>query len=34
MMRLVGLNNVLGIYGDLEFARKSFYPKGQAPHRE
>jgi anti-anti-sigma factor len=34
MMRLVGLDKVFGIYGDLEFARKSFYPKGKAPHRE
>jgi anti-anti-sigma factor len=25
-IRLVGLNKVLNIYGDLEFARKSFYP--------
>jgi anti-sigma B factor antagonist len=34
MMRLVGLDKVFGIYGDLEFARKSFYPEGQAPHRD
>ena len=33
VMRMVGIDKVLGIYGDLEFARQSFYPKGQAPHR-
>src|SRR5262249_32787657 len=33
IMRVVGMDKVLGIYGDLEFARQSFYPKGQAPHR-
>ena len=32
IMRMVGVDKVLGIYGDLEFARQSFYPKGQAPH--
>jgi len=26
-IRLVGLDKVLNIYGDLEFARRSFYPK-------
>jgi anti-sigma B factor antagonist len=33
VMRMVGIDRLLGIYGDLEFARQSFYPKGQAPHR-
>ena len=33
IMRLMGIDKLLGIYGDLEFARQSFYPKGQAPHR-
>jgi anti-sigma B factor antagonist len=33
MMRVVGLDKLFGIYGDLEFARQSFYPKGQAPYR-
>ena len=33
IMRMVGLDKLFGIYGDLEFARQSFYPKGQAPHR-
>jgi len=31
VMRLVRLDLMLDMYGDLEFARKSFYPKGQAP---
>jgi anti-anti-sigma factor len=31
VMRLVRLDLILNIYGDLEFARKSFYPAGQAP---
>lgn len=30
VMRLVRLDKMLDIYGDLEFARKSFYPAGQA----
>ena len=30
VMRLVRLDKMLDIYGDIEFARKSFYPKGQA----
>ena len=30
VMRLVRLDKMLDIYGDLEFARKSFYPTGQA----
>src|SRR5262249_46785323 len=29
VMRLVRLDKMLDIYGDLEFARKSFYPKDQ-----
>jgi anti-anti-sigma factor len=33
IMRMVGIDKLLGIYGDLEFARQSFYPQGQAPHR-
>jgi anti-anti-sigma factor len=33
VMRMVGIDKLLGIYGDLEFARQAFYPKGQAPHR-
>jgi anti-sigma B factor antagonist len=33
VMRMVGIDKVLGIYGDLEFARQSFYPQGQAPQR-
>jgi anti-anti-sigma factor len=33
IMRMVGLDKLLGIYGDLEFARQSFYPKGEAPER-
>ena len=33
IMRMVGIDKLLGIYGDLEFARQAFYPKGQAPHR-
>jgi anti-anti-sigma factor len=31
VMRLVRLDKMLDIYGDLEFARQSFYPSGQAP---
>jgi anti-anti-sigma factor len=31
VMRLVRLDKMLDIYGDLEFARKSFYPKDEAP---
>jgi anti-sigma B factor antagonist len=30
VMRLVRLDKMFDIYGDLEFARKSFYPTGQA----
>lgn len=30
VMRLVRLDKLLEIYGDLEFARKAFYPSGQA----
>jgi len=30
VMRLVRLDKMLNIYGDLEFARKSFYPTGEA----
>jgi len=30
VMRLVHLDKMLNIYGDLEFARKSFYPEDQA----
>jgi anti-sigma B factor antagonist len=30
VMRLVRLDKMFDIYGDLEFARKSFYPKDQA----
>lgn len=30
VIRLVRLDQMLDIHGDLEFARKSFYPKGQA----
>jgi len=33
IMQMVGIDKLLGIYRDLEFARQSFYPKGQAPHR-
>ena len=33
IMQMVGIDKLLGIYGDLEFARRSFYPKGQAPPR-
>lgn len=31
VMHLVRLDLILDIYPDLEFARESFYPKGQAP---
>ena len=31
IMRLVRLDKMFDIYGDLEFARKSFYPNDQAP---
>jgi anti-anti-sigma factor len=30
VIRLVRLDRMLDIHGDLEFARKSFYPSGQA----
>jgi anti-sigma B factor antagonist len=30
VMRLVRLDKMLDIYGDLEFARSSFYPRGHA----
>lgn len=30
VMRLVRLDKMLNIYGDLEFARQSFYPTGHA----
>jgi hypothetical protein len=33
IMRMVGIDKLLGIYGDLDFARQSFYPPGQAPFR-
>jgi anti-anti-sigma factor len=33
IMHMVGVDKLLGIYGDLEFARQSFYPPGRAPHR-
>jgi len=32
-IRLVGLDNLLNIYGDLEFARESFYPAGPRTYR-
>lgn len=31
ILRLVRIDKILNIYGDLEFARQSFYPEGQAP---
>jgi anti-sigma B factor antagonist len=31
VLRLMRIDKILNIYGDLEFARKSFYPAGQAP---
>lgn len=31
ILRLMRIDKILNIYGDLEFARKSFYPAGQAP---
>jgi anti-sigma B factor antagonist len=31
VLRLMRIEKILNIYGDLEFARKSFYPTGQAP---
>ncbi len=31
VLRLMRIDKILNIYGDLEFARKSFYPTGQEP---
>lgn len=31
VIRSVRLDKMMDIYGDLEFARASFYPKGEAP---
>ena len=33
-IRLVGLDKLLNIYGDLEFARQSFYPSVEPEQRE